>query len=340
MSNKKPVRVWMTTFITLLLYSGMASAFPSSLEIAFAKISANIGHLDQTAGCFIIWSKGDFSSQNIYCRYQLNKETDFLRDDDNGINLSKIKLYPSSHLGNLTTQVEYWLKKQYPQEHQKITSDEVIQIVMFMSNDSTKIKPDARFFGGKKPQILLIYQLYEDLLKNEGADQYQAQPKRAFAYLVHRAIQEKLQEEIRLAEAQESNVIMSNTLTNSPTTKLTKVITLDEIQSGIKQQKIYLIISAISIIIFAVFVLALFWFLLEKYNDLEKKIGNLERNFSDNFSQIRSDMIFELRKVSLQNRDDMQKELKNMHAVQEEFISSVVNNDNNDSKASKAGKTN
>jgi uncharacterized protein YdcH (DUF465 family) len=322
----------MTIFVTLLLYSGIAFAFPSNLEIAFAKVSANIGHLDQTAGCVIIWSTGDLSSQKIYCRYQLNKEKDFLRDDDNGINLSKIKLYPSSHLGNLTTQVEDWLKKQYPKEQNHITSDEVIQIVMFMSNDSTNLKPDARFFGGKKPQTLLIYHLYEDLLKNEVHNKYKAQPERAFAYLVHRAIQEKLPEQIRLAETPESNVIMSNTLTNSPSTKLTNVITMDEIQNGVKQQKIYLIISAISIIIFAVFVLALFWFLLEKYNDLEKKIGSLERNFSDNFSQIRSDMIFELRKVSLQNRDDMQRELKNMHQVQEEFISSVFNKNKNDSK--------
>lgn len=333
MINKNPLRFWMTTFVSLLLYSGMAYAFPSNLGIAFAKVSANVGHLDQTAGCLIIWSKGDLNSKKIYCRYQLNKDQDFLRDDDNGINLSKIKLYPSSHLGNFTTQVEYWLKKQYPKEHQEITSDEVIQIVMFMSNDSTNIKPDARFFGGQKPQTLLIYQLSEDLLKNEGHDQYQAQPEKAFAYLVHRSIQEKLQEETRLAKTEESSAMMSSTPTNSRTTntKLTTVITLDEIQNGIKQQKIYLIISAISIIIFSIFVLALFWFLLEKYNELENKIGNLERYFSENFSQIRGDMIFELRKVSLQNRDDIQRELKNMHIVQEEFINSVKKN-NNDSK--------
>ncbi len=319
---------WMTTIITLLLYSGIASAFPSNLNIAFAKVSANLAHLDQTAGCVIIWSKGDFSSQKIFCRYQLNKEKNFLRDDDKGINLSKIKLYPSSHLGNLSTELEYWLKKQYPKKHQEITTDEAIQVVMFMSNDSTKFKPDARFFNGNKPHTLLIYHLYEDLLKNEAHNQYKSQPKRAFAYLVHRAIQEKLQDEIILTPQNE--VINSNTpLTNSGNTpELTRVITIDEIESGIKQQKIYLIISAISIIIFAVLVLALFWFLLEKYNELENKIGNLERYFGDNFSQIRGDIIFELRKVSLQNRDDIQSELKNMHEVQEEFISSVVNKDN------------
>jgi len=323
-------RVWMTIFITLLLYSGISSAFPSNLNIAFAKVSANIAHLDQTAGCVIIWSKGDFSSQKIFCRYQLNKEKDFLRDDDKGINLSKIKLYPSSHLGNLSTQVEYWLKKQYPQKHQEITSDEAIQIVMFMSNDSTKFKPDTRFFNGKNPHTLLIYHLYEDLLKNEAHSQYNAQPERAFAYLVHRGIQEKLQDEISTAKTPQNNiVIMSNTpITNSGTPELTRVITIDEIESGIKQQKIYLIISAISIIIFAVLLLTLFWFLLEKYNELENKIGQLERYFGDNFSQIRGDIIFELRKVSLQNREDIQSELKNMHEVQDEFISSVVNNDN------------
>ena len=322
-------KIWMTICVTLLLYSGIASAFPSNLKIAFAKVSANIMHLDQTAGCVILWSKGDLNSQNIYCRYQLNKDKDFLRDDDNGLNLSKIKLYPASDLGNLTTEVEYWLKKHYPQEHQNITYDEVIQIVMLMSNQSTHIKADARFFGGQKPEMLLISHLYEDLLKNEVDNQYKAQPERAFAYLVHRAIQEKLPEKIRLAKTQTSNRIMSNTLTNNSSIKLTNIITLDEIQSGIKQQKIYLIISAISIIIFAAFVLFLFWFLLGRYNELEQKIGNLEQNFSDNFSQMRSDMIFELRKVSLQNRDDMQRELKNMHAVQEEFISSVVNKTNN-----------
>jgi hypothetical protein len=320
MRKNKPLLVLITTFITLLLYSGVTSAFPSNLDVAFAKVSSNIGHLDQTAGCFIIWSKGDLSSQNIFCRYELNKDKDFLRDDDNGINLSKIKLYPSSHLGNLTTQLEDWLKKQYPHESNSITSDEVIQIVMFMSNNKTNFKPDRRFFNGRKPQTLLI----KDFLKDEGPNKYKAQPEKEFAYLVHRSIQNKLQEET--INIEENNVISSNTLTNSPTTKLTAVITLDEIQNGIKQQKIYLIISAISIIIFAVFILVLFWFLLERYNKLEKKIVNLERDFSDNFSQIRSDMISELRKVSLQSRSDIQAELKNMHEVQDEFISSVVNN--------------
>ena len=329
---KNTQQVWITTFISLLLYSGIATAFPSNLNIAFAKVSANLAHLDQTAGCVIIWSKGDFSSQKIFCRYQLNKEKNFLRDDDKGINLSKIKLYPSNDLGNLHKQIEYWLKKQYPKKHQEITSDETIAMVIFMSNDKTKFKPNALLFNGAKPHTLLIYHLYEDLLKNEANNKYDTQPERAFAYLVHRAIQEKLQDEI--SPASQNEVIMSNTpITNSGTPpELTRVITIDEIDTGIKQQKIYLIISAISIIIFAVLVLTLFWFLLEKYNELEKKIGNLERYFGDNFSQIRGDIIFELRKVSLQNREDIQTELKNMHEVQEEFISSVVNKDKDNNK--------
>jgi hypothetical protein len=145
-------------FCLLLLcsisWAGVAYAFPSELEIAFVKVSDS----GKTAGCLVVWKASVPSIKNIYCRYELGKEADFLRDDDNGIVLSDIGLYPSGNNIVFQSNIKNGFKNKYPYKD-SLSQNELATLARIMSNPSAS----QVNFGGKERVIHQFDNLYEDL---------------------------------------------------------------------------------------------------------------------------------------------------------------------------------
>jgi hypothetical protein len=86
-------------------------AFPNDLEIAFATVSGETDYSTKTAGCIIVWLTGA-NTQNIYCRYELEKDNEFQRDNDAGINLAYnyVKLYSSKNKAAFQYSIKNWFR--------------------------------------------------------------------------------------------------------------------------------------------------------------------------------------------------------------------------------------
>jgi hypothetical protein len=169
------------------VWGGAVYAFPSELEIAFAKASDSDGA--KSAGCLVVWRDTYGSLKNIYCRYELDKQAKFLREDDNSIVLSDIKLYTSDDNTDFQLNIENWLKNKYPNLSLMFTQNDLTKLASIMSNPSVS----QVNFGGKDRVIYQFDRLYEDL--PEEKSQYPANSLREFAYLVHHAIEDKFKKD-------------------------------------------------------------------------------------------------------------------------------------------------
>ena len=213
-------------FSLFFLVSSLIYANEQPLNIAFAKVSSKVENVDQTAACIIIWSKHD-AKPKIYCRYELEKANNFLRDDDRGINLDNIKFYRSKNQAVFQEKIEKWLNKQYF-ENNKQRNLIIKQIQSFFNGNGKKAK-----------SYLLNY--FSD-------NKYDNQAHRKFAYLVHRSIEQQF-------------------LTNpsKPAIEQPKVAPVQQLikQQTIQPMKFWPLLAT-NFIFSLVLIIALFW-LLKKY---------------------------------------------------------------------------
>jgi len=262
-------------FSIIFLVSSLTYANEQPLNIAFAKVSSKVENLDQTAACIIVWSNQ--TKQHIYCRYELEKANNFLRDDDRGINLDDIKFYRSENQTVFQEKIEKWLIKQYPENNKQI---------------SLIIKQIQSFFNSNGKNATLY------LLNYFSDNKYDNQAQSKFAYLVHRSIELQF--------------------VNPNLTKAVEQPKAAPVQQLVKQQPNVRLwpLLAISLLFSLILIIALFW-LIKKYNsNLENQREQLERNVEDNISQNSEKIMSEVRKTSLQQRDDIQTQLDKLRSEQ------------------------
>jgi len=165
MTKNTPVMVkgWISALVNatalLLLCSvawvGVAQAgdetvsSPSDLEMAFAIVSDKAKTPQKTAGCLIVWSTANPSTQNIYCRYELGKKP-FLRDNDVGFEQTQNKkLQKSNSKKKFQGNIQTWFGNLYP--NLKLAQDDLSRIADAMS----RTKDELSLFGPKTFRLAL-----------------------------------------------------------------------------------------------------------------------------------------------------------------------------------------
>jgi hypothetical protein len=119
MTKNIPIKLkaWISTLsraIAFCLLCGsivsVAYADSTDLEIAFATVSGKASDSTQkTAGCIIVSSTSN-KTQNIYCRYELDKDKGFKRDNDKGIKLDNVILPSSTSKVAFQDNIKNWFK--------------------------------------------------------------------------------------------------------------------------------------------------------------------------------------------------------------------------------------
>ncbi|RKZ84355.1 MAG: hypothetical protein DRR19_17860 [Candidatus Parabeggiatoa sp. nov. 1] len=267
--------VWLCA-VTLV---NVSYAFPSDLEIAFAKASkwVETKKANVTARCIIVWPVGDLNTpKDIYCTYFYQGTV--LCDKPNGIQFDKIRLDDALKMkDNLTL----WFNSKYPAHHHQITDEEKGQILVFMSNEALGLTP---IFGDKLPHtVYLSENNFSDHSLPNKSGLYHDIPQKKFALLVHRSIPKKL------AEIDAKKASITPAMTTSSTQAIPRtVLTTDnrpaepnnwinadnqpaEPNNGINLPNIYLIILGISIIL----ILAIIWFLFRKRDAHESQVSQM-----------------------------------------------------------------
>jgi len=284
--TKNPQAVFIA--FCLLLLSSVAHAFPSSFDMAFVNASTDTA----SAACVVVWQKGDFSSQNAYCRYELDKPAHFFRDSDDGIKLSDVKLYPSNTQATFEKRLKNWFKKKYKIDKSQIRDSEVTQIVAFMSHNGIT----DFMLGGKIYRAYILDNMSNNVVQLGVSDQYNENNYEQFAYLVHSSIKKidftKPLETVEQNDPQagsfqvENQQLETNQLeTNQLETQNQQLETQNQ-QLETQNDRFNLIILGISFIILCFFLFGLFWSLLKKYDDLDSQLRKLEKKFPANFSNV------------------------------------------------------
>ena len=274
------------------------------LEIAFAKVSSQVENLDKTAACLIVWAANQ--KRHIYCRYELEKVNNFLRDDDRGINLNDVKLYRSYNQAAFKDKITKWLKTQYPENNTQISliSETMLR---FLSNlDAVPL------FNGKKPQVYILKYKEEN------------QSDRKFAYWVHSSIEQQF-----LNSAPIKPVVQPKA----------RPVLLIKSSSIVKQQPKSInvlmprFLFGISLLFCFVLIVVLFWLFKKSNRYLETQLEQLERNVDDNLALISEKIMSEMRKTSLQHRDEIQTQLDKLRSEQiqsRSFLEETLLKDNLD----------
>jgi hypothetical protein len=277
--------------LTLAGWLGVVTiAFPSDLdlEIAFATVSGKIGDSTKTAGCIIVWATSK-ETQNIYCRYELEKSTLFLRDYDVGINLNDVKLYTSKNKPTFQANIKGWFGK----KKLTLTPGDLSYFSEVMS----------RLFDPKTRHFVLDDKL--DIGTNEQ-----------FAFAVHtRLIEEKIPEKV-IAEfkamqktAQEqAKIVVEKIVAEAKTTPLKP--------AWLEQPIIHITI----VLLYLLFILLFLWFFLatrKTTSQLRNSEVILETNINENVSTLNQEIanlktqhkILEGRTLP-ERLDDMQEQLR------------------------------
>jgi hypothetical protein len=165
-----------------------------SHKIAFAKVTGTVGDFDKTektAGCVIVWFTSEPSTKHIYCRYELGKNTNFLRDDVAGINLSDIKLYRSGNQNNFKPKIHVWFKNK---PKLNLAHNELQLIAELMSSIEERFSPNSLF--AIQPPARYEFVLPYNLLAsdNRNAEEKRLEDYKTFAAEVHRFLPEKMAE--------------------------------------------------------------------------------------------------------------------------------------------------
>lgn len=301
----------------IFFISSLTYADEQQLDIAFAKVSSKVENVDKTAACIIVWRIQANQKRQIYCRYELEKVNNFLRDDDRGINLNNIKLYRSYNQAAFKDKIKKWLKKQYPENNTQIISI-TEKMLSFLSNTD-----DAPLFNGKKPQLYLL----NDFSNNK----YDNKSNIKFASWVHHSIEQQF-----LNPAPIKAVLQPKPV---PLVKSTSIVeqpkpTIIDAPIPIPMRLWFLL--GISIIFASMLIIAFFW--LKKSNRyLENQLEQLERNVGDNISLISETIMSEMRKMSLQHRDEIQTQLDMLRSEQIQsrgFIEEVLLKENRETDQS------
>jgi len=111
---KKNLHSMINTFIVafgllsfyLIAGVNLAYAVSNNYEVTFARVSNNFNF--NTAGCLIVHSNYT-NEKNVYCRYQLDKQMQFLRDDDKEENA----LWEAKNVEEFQTKIINWFKNKY-----------------------------------------------------------------------------------------------------------------------------------------------------------------------------------------------------------------------------------
>jgi len=166
---------------------GVAYAFPSDHEIAFAKAYDNVDNPTKTAGCLIVWGSSDPSTKNIYCRYKLQGMGFFIDYIDSVLSDIKLGFFMNQAevQQNLPQGIKTWFKNKY--QSLTLTPSELAELANIMSQPNYFISID---FGGKER---VIYQL-DNLSDVQEAvpEDYKNKSQKQFAYLVHYSIEQPL----------------------------------------------------------------------------------------------------------------------------------------------------
>jgi len=280
----------------IFLVSSLTSAHELPLDIAFAKISSQAETHGKTAACIIVWAINKANKRHIYCRYELEKVKNFLRDDDRGINLDDVKLYRSYNQAAFKRKIAKWLKTQYPENTTPITLI-TAKMLSFLSNTD-----DAPLFNGKQPQL---YLLTENGDGDNDINKYENQDKK-FAYWVHRSIEQQF-----LIPAPIKPVVQPKPAPVQLVKELVKEQPKPIVVEAPMSMRLWLLLGTIFCL-----VVALFWFLKKSNRYLETQLEPLERNVGDNISLISEKIMSEMRKTSLQNRDEIQTQLDRLRSEQ------------------------
>ncbi|MCK5716162.1 MAG: hypothetical protein KAH77_01645 [Thiomargarita sp.] len=169
-------------YCLLLMWHSVAYAFPADLEIAFVKATLN----ENSAGCLMVWNDLDPNTKFTYCRYELEKNNDFYRDNDQGINLSNIRGNISSDNFLFQLNIRQWFSRKYPH----LTLDAIDSTTLANILSGLNFNTKTIMFADKERDIYQVEELSK--IKNDD-NQYQAHPKKQFAWLVHTAINQKIQ---------------------------------------------------------------------------------------------------------------------------------------------------
>ncbi len=165
---------------------------PSRHKIAFAKITGTVGESEKTASCVIVWLASEPSTKPIYCRYELEKDTNFLRDDDNGINPDKVvNLYSSQDQNDFEQRIQAWFKNKLQlnlaQNELQLIAKLMMSSTTFSPNSLFAIQPPARYDDFVLPDSLPASD--KTNAKDKKLEEY-----KTFAAEVHRFIPEKMAE--------------------------------------------------------------------------------------------------------------------------------------------------
>jgi hypothetical protein len=276
----------------LFLVSSLTYADEQPLDIAFTKVSSKVEKIAKTAACIIIFAAN--KERHIYCRYELEKVDNFLRDDDRGINLNDVRLYRSKNLSAFKEKIAKWLKTQFPENNTQITLI-TEKMLSFLSNTD-----DVPLFNGKKPQLYLLN------------NQYGNQSYRKFAYWVHRSIEQQFLNPTPIKAVVQPKpvplVVKKSTVEQQPKPTI--------IEAPMPMNLWFLFGISLSLSLSLIFILALFWLLKKSNRHLENQLEQLERNVGDSISLISEKIMSEMRKTSLQHRDDIQTQLDMLRSEQ------------------------
>ena len=313
MTKNIPIRVkgWLSVFshaiaFCLLCCSIVSVAYAGSndLEIAFATVSEKADEPTKTAGCIIVWSTGK-TTPNIYCRYELEKSTNFLRDNDLGIKLDDVKLFPSANKTAFQTKIKSWF------ENKKLTPTPTdlssFADVMSRLNDEPKI-------------LHFVLEEQSALRTNED-----------FAAAVHRLIKEKIPDKVvaelramlnavqeKAEEAIAMAPIKENTADDQADKKVDKIVA-DAKTTSLKPDRLELTIILFSIVLLYLLFIVLFIWLFWNINKLKNSETFLETNINKNVSTFSQEIAnLKAQHTTLQKRlDEM---LEKQHSEREEKI--------------------
>ena len=102
------MRIKYFSFLSFYLIAciNVAYAAGNDYEVTFARVSNNIN--THSAGCLIVHSNNT-NEKNVYCRYQLDKKANFLRDDDERTN----SLWKSENIEKFQENIINWFYNTY-----------------------------------------------------------------------------------------------------------------------------------------------------------------------------------------------------------------------------------
>jgi hypothetical protein len=180
----KAVQLFLCFVMLLSLNVAYAVTKLSEDDIGFAKVSGKVGTVEKTAGCLIVFSPQDKKSvKKVFCRYELDKQDKFKRDDDEGgIITVRGKTASDAALPEANTPTDFamritaFLNKTGYQLPVGMTA---AAIATFMSNPQF---PNGNLTEAKKPTK--IYILERDYLAENTDD-------KTFAFFVHNLIQRR-----------------------------------------------------------------------------------------------------------------------------------------------------